>query len=154
MAPKMIRKEKSLRPTRINRVSLNLFSDFLNDFEKSLKRRKELALFFQEELKKLGFEVQSHEDNIFCYLSVLVHKNLDGKRDEIIQKLRKYRVFCTRMWHTPIILNKQARKEYEINLDEFPNAVEAAKRIINFPLQNYYAKKDIEKIIKAIKKVI
>jgi dTDP-4-amino-4,6-dideoxygalactose transaminase len=154
VAPKMVRKEKLPKPAKLNRISLNLFSFFLNDFEESLQRRKELALFFQTELKKLGFEVQESKDNVFCRFSTLVPKNLEAKRDKIFQELKKQRVFCNRMWHTPVILNKQAQKEYQINLEEFSNTIEAAKRIINFPLQNYYTKKDIEKMIKAIKNIL
>ncbi|RLC34964.1 MAG: hypothetical protein DRZ76_01425 [Candidatus Nealsonbacteria bacterium] len=144
IAPRMLRKEKLPEPGAINGVSLKLFSASLNDFGRSLEKRKKLALFFQQELKPLGFEVQEAEGNVFCYLSALVPKNLAEKRDEVVEKLRKHRVFCTRIWHTPIVLNK----------DEFPNTFEAAKRIINFPLQNHYNEKDIDKMISALKKVL
>jgi len=154
IASKMPRKEKLPRPGGINRASLSLFSDFFEDFEKSLENRKKLALFFQEELKKLGFEVQETKNNVFCYLSALLTEGLKERRDEIVQKLREYRVFCTRIWHTPIILNQEAQKEYQINLGEFPNTVEVAKRIINFPLQNHYNEKDIKKMVEAIKKIM
>ena len=88
--------------------------------------------------------VQKSENNVFCYLSALAPKNLEEKRDEIVEKLRKYHIFCTRIWHAPIMLNK----------DEFPNTFEAAKRIINFPLQNHYTEKDVKKMIEAVKQVI
>lgn len=143
-APKMVRKEKLSEPSGINRASLSLFSNFLGDFEKSLENRKKLALFFQKELISLGFEVQESDNNAFCYLSALVPENLRNKRDELVSKLRKYRIFCTRIWHTPIALNQ----------DEFPNTFEAAKRIINFPLQNHYTERDVKKIVDSIKKVI
>ena len=94
------------------------------------------------------------ENNVFCYLSALVPESLREKRDKIVQKLRKYRVFCTRIWHTPIILNKEAQKEYQINLAEFPQTIEAAQRVINFPLQNHYTEKDMKKIIAAIQKTL
>jgi dTDP-4-amino-4,6-dideoxygalactose transaminase len=151
IAPKMIRGEKFSQPSQINRVSLNLFSYFLKNFEKDLKNRIEVALFFQKELKNFGFEVQEEKDNVFCYLSALIPKKLKNKRDRLVKELRRQRIFCTRIWHTPIILNKVAQKEYKINLDEFPNTVEAAKRIINFPLQNYYTKEDIKRIIDGLK---
>lgn len=149
IAPRMIRKEKALELSQINKVSLNLFSCFLTDFEKNLGKRVELALFFQEELKRLGFKVQKSENNVFCYLSALVPQNLN--RDQLVKKLKKCGVFCTRIWHTPIILNLMAQKEYNLNLNEFPNTVEAAQRIINFPLQNYYTKRDVKRIVLAIK---
>jgi len=154
IAPKIVRKEKNLEAAGINQVSLNLFSQHLKSFENSLKDRKKRALFFQQELKSLGFEVQNSDGNVFCYISGLIPKQLKDKRDSFVQGLRKEKVFCTRIWHTPIILNKEIQKEYAINLNSFPNAIEAAKRIINFPLQNHYAEKDIKKIIKAVEKTL
>lgn len=144
IAPRIIRKEKMAAPAGINKVSLNLFSYSLADFENSLEKRRELAILFQEELRKMGFEVQEARDNIFCYLSALVPAALEEKRDEIVEKLRKYRVFCTRIWHSPIVLDRNA----------FPNTFTAAKRIINFPLQNYYREDDVKKIVSYVKKLL
>jgi len=118
-----------------------------------------LALFFREELKKLGFEVQKSENHVFCYFSALTPQNLnrdksrtkDLVRDKFVRELRKYGIFATRIWKDPIILNPQVQKEYNLNLREFPNTIEVAKRIVNFPLQNFYTKKDIEKMIRVIK---
>jgi hypothetical protein len=81
IAPKMIRKEKSKEPSGINDVSLNLFSQFLEDFEKSLAKRIELAKFYQKELQSLGFEVQEGEGNVFCYLSALNAKRAYAKKE-------------------------------------------------------------------------
>lgn len=154
IAPKMLRKEKLSEPAGLAKASLNLFSSFFEDMEKSLESRSALAIFFQEELQKIGFEAQKSDNNVFCYLSALVPNNLTEKRDEIVQKLKKYRVFCTRIWHAPIILNEDVQKNYNLDLSEFPNTIDAAKRIINFPLQNYYSEKDILKIVIAIRKVL
>jgi len=154
IAPKMIRKEKSKEPLGINDVSLNLFSQFLEDFEKNLKKRIELAKFFQEKLKSLGFEVQEGEGNVFCYLSALIPKEFEEKRDQFVVAMRKYNVFCTRIWKDPIILNKEIQRDFKIDLSNFPNTIEVAKRIVNFPLQNYFEEKDIKKIIFATKEVL
>lgn len=144
VAPKMLRKEKFPEPTGLNNFSLKLFAASLTDFEKSLENRKNLALFFQEELKKLGFEVQESKNNTFCYLSALMPKEFEEKRDKFVDDLKKYRIFCTRIWHTPLVLNQK----------EFPNTFQAAKRIINFPLQNHYTEKDVRKMVYSIRKVI
>jgi dTDP-4-amino-4,6-dideoxygalactose transaminase len=154
IAPKMMRKEKSKEPLGINDVSLNLLSHFLENFEKNLERRIELAKIFQKELKSLRFETQEGEGNVFCYLSALVPKEIEEKRDLFVIEMRKYNVFCTRIWKDPIILNKNVQKDYKINLADFPNALEAAKRIVNFPLQNHFEEKDIKKIISATKEVL
>ncbi len=151
IVPKMVRKEKAEALGRINNISLNIFSYFFNDHEEKLAKRIQLALFFQKELKNLGFKTQESTNNIFCYLSVLIPKDIESQRDTLIKILRKYKIFATRMWYTPIILNPEAQKKYNIKLEEFPSTVEAANRIINFPLQNFYERKDIQKMIEKLK---
>ena len=140
----MVRKEKMPEPASLNKRSLALFSKSLNYFEASLQRRRELAIFFQQELKKLGFEVQEPEGNVFCYLSALVPKDLQDKRDEMVKNLRKHKVFCVRIWKDPIAPDK----------DKFPNTFEAAQRVVNFPLQNHYTEEDIKKMIAALNEVM
>jgi dTDP-4-amino-4,6-dideoxygalactose transaminase len=152
IAPKIQRKEKEEEITRINRVSLNLFLSFLNDFEKNLKKRTDNALIFQSELEKLGFSVQKGTGNVFSFLSVLVPQNIN--RDKFVRDLRKYGVFATRIWHTPLAFNPEFKMEFRPNLERFPNTKEIAQRIVNLPLQNYFNKKDLEKIIGAIKKCL
>lgn len=152
VAPKIMRKEKKETPSQLNRVSFNLFSSFSKDFEQEeLKKRVNLALFFQQELEKLGFETQDSKNNIFTLFSALVPESLSNQRDKFVKRLRKKGIFCTRIWKDPIILNLRAQKKYNIDIKDFPNTINASERIINFPLQNYYTKKDIKKIINVIK---
>ena len=146
----MIRKEKHAKPAEINRISLNLFSYFSQNWEQNSEKRIKLALILQKELKKMGFSVQKQENNRFCYVSALLPKNLENKRDIFLKKLNKNKIFCTRMWHTPLVLNPAVQKEYNLDIQDFPNTKETARRIINFPLQDFYKEKDIEKIIKLI----
>ena len=151
ISPKIIRKEKLLKIGGINKVSLNLFSCFFEEHQKNLKKRINLGLFFQKELKSLGFETQESKNNGFCYLSVLMPEKLKEKRDDFIKELRKKGISCTRMWHTPIILNPELQKKYKIDLNQFPNTLNISQRIINFPLQDYFQKKNIKEIIGKIK---
>jgi len=152
IAPKIQRKEKEKKITQINRVSLNLFLSFLNNFEENLKKRVDIASILQQELKKLGFWVQEGENNVFSFLSVLVPPNVN--RDKFVRNLREYGIFATRIWHTPIVLNQEVKMDFRLNPEQFPNTKEVAQRIVNLPLQNYYTKRDVEKIIKAIKKCL
>jgi len=149
-----IRKEKMSEPASINPASLNLFFNFLDNYNNSFEKRKELALYFQQELKKLGFEIQKSENNTFCYVSILMPKHLERKRDELVNKLKKKKIFCTRMWHNPIIFNKEVQKEYNIKTTDFPNTVKVSRRIINFPFQNYYKEEDVNEMIKKITRTI
>ena len=152
IAPKMVRKEKYTNPARINKISLNLASYFSQNYKQNSEKRIKLALIFQKELKKMGFSVQNSENNIFCYVSALIPKNLENERDILVKKLNKDNIFCARMWHTPLALNSAVQKEYNLDIQDFPNTAETSRRIINFPLQNFYTGKDIEKMINILRK--
>ena len=150
-APKMIRKEKISGQGGINKISLNLFCFFAENHEKDFKKRIYLASLLQNNLKKIGFDIQDEKNNCFCYLSGLMPKDIADKRDIMVARLKKHNIFCARMWHTPFCLNPGAIKKYDINIKEFPNTLQISQRIINFPLQNFYNEQDIEKITKTLK---
>jgi dTDP-4-amino-4,6-dideoxygalactose transaminase len=154
VATKIIRKEKLLKLAGINNVSLNLFSYFSQNWKENSEKRIKQGLLFQKKLNEIGFDVQKSKNNSFCYVSALTPKNLENKRDALVNKLQKRKIFCTRMWHTPLALNPLAQKEYNLDVKEFPNTIETANRIINFPLQNFYTENDIQKIINALNLIL
>jgi len=141
LSEKFRKEEKTLAaieftlPQRAPKISLKIFDFYLKNLEELIRKRIKLAEYFQKKLIEIGFEVQESKNNTFTYLSALVPKNLE--RDELFDKLGKKQIFCTRIWHKPIYPN-------------LPHAAEAAKRIINFPLQNWFTEKDIDKIIAGI----
>lgn len=126
-------------PRKASKLSLKLFNNYLEDFAEQTKKRIELAEYFQKKLQEIGFEVQKPENNVFTYLSALVPQNIS--RDELFNRLREHSVFCSRIWRKPISMN-------------LPNSSEAARRIINFPLQTWFTEKDINKIISCILSVL
>jgi len=145
-AQKNIRQEKSKEPAGINKVSFNIFCKKIEKIDEVIEKRKNLALLFQKKIKKLGFEVQELKDNSFTLLTVFCKKD----RNKIVKALRKQGVFATRIWHTPIILNPKVKTD----LSQFPNTLKVAKKIINFPLQNFFSEKDIHRIIQKTLQII
>jgi dTDP-4-amino-4,6-dideoxygalactose transaminase len=133
-----IKGESRGNPRKASKLSLKIFNWYLDNFEEQISKRTELAKYFQEKLRKIGFEVQKSENNTFIYISALVPESLN--RDELFKKLRKKGIFCSRIWQKPIISDKQ----------RFPNTYESSKRIINFPLQNWFSQKDVDEIINDI----
>ncbi|GBD34051.1 GDP-perosamine synthase [bacterium HR34] len=146
-AKKYQKKEKFFEPVGLCRTSKNLTYFFVEDFRKTIENRVYLANVFKKELEKLGFVMQDAENSSFCFLSGLMPENLADKRDDFVVGLRKYNIFCTRIWKDPIILNDELIQDLKINTSEFQNTLEISKRIINFPLQNHYTEKDIYKMI-------
>ncbi len=138
-AVKNIKDEKIKQIGEMNQVSQNILNWQLKDLTQKLKKRKRWALSFIKTSKSFGFQFQETENNSFTFLSALTPKNI--KRDEFALKARKFGLFPTRIWRFPITKS-------------LPGAKEAAERIINFPIQNFYNQKDINKIIRAIKHIL
>ena len=126
-------------PRKASKLSLKLFNNYLENFEEQTEKKVKLAKYFREKLISSGFEVQSSEKNNFTYLSALVPKNID--RNELFNKLRKCGIFCSQIWRKPI---------YNPLNGMLPNTNEAARRVINFPLQSWFAEKDIDQITACI----
>ena len=118
-------------PKGASKGSLRIFNWYLDNFEEQISQRTKLAKYFQEKLEEIGFQTSPG----ITYISALVPKNRN--RDELFNKLRKKGIFCSRIWQNPIY-------------PHLPNTLEAAQRIINFPLQNWFTEKDIDKIISCI----
>ncbi|HUT96325.1 MAG TPA: DegT/DnrJ/EryC1/StrS family aminotransferase [Candidatus Paceibacterota bacterium] len=116
----------------ISKKCLKVVNYCLENIETNLAKRINLAKYFQKKLLEIGFMVQESENNTFTYLSALVPKNIN--RDKLFNKLRKKHIFCSRIWNNPIYSN-------------LPNTSRIAECIINFPLQNWFTEKDIDKII-------
>jgi dTDP-4-amino-4,6-dideoxygalactose transaminase len=131
--------ENFREPQKASKLSLKLFDNYLENFEQKIQKRIELANYFQKKLTELGFELQKAENNTFTHISALVPRNID--RDRLFNNLGRYNIFCLRVWQKPIYPN-------------LPNTSEAARRIINFPLQNWFAGKEITRIFEIIKSII
>lgn len=115
-------------PKKASKQSLKILNWFLNNFEEQLNKRNELTQYFRQQLEKININIPEQT----TYISALVQN-----RDTLAEKLRKYNVYCSRIWHNPLY-------------PELPNTKQAAEQIINFPLQNWFIKKDIDKIISCI----
>lgn len=116
-------------PRKASQRSLNVFNWYL-----SQKKQEELAEYFHKKLKELGFQSSG-----ITYISALVPENIN--RDKLFNKLKKKGIYCSRIWYKPLFPN-------------LPNTSEAAKRIINFPFQTWFSKKNIDEIIKAISDIL
>lgn len=122
-------------PKTISKTSLKMVDHCLDNISQRAKNRIVTARYFQKKLSEINFKVQESNNNTFAYLSALVPENID--RNKLFNNLRKNHIFCSRMWQKPL-------------LKQLPNTSYVADHIINFPLQNWYTQKDINKITNGI----
>ena len=122
---------KLIKPLKAPKQCLRIFSWYLNNFEKQINKRKQLAEYFLKELEKLNIKTSKG----ITYISALM-----PNRDKVFKELRKSNIYCSKTWHNPIYPN-------------FPNTKKASEQIINFPLQDWYKEKHIDKIIKKLQSI-
>jgi len=134
-----LKNNREEKPKKISKKSLKALNYYLDNYQNQISKRINLAEYFQKKLKAMGFEVQEFKNNAFTYLSALVPKNIN--RDELVYKLKKKNIFCSRIWQNPLF-------------NGLPNTSETSKRIINLPMQNWFTLDDIDKVIKFLKIVI
>jgi len=148
IAPRVQRKEKEKEIALLNNFSLKIFFSFFDDFEKRIEKRKEIALELKKRLEKFDFQFQETKNHIFTFFSFLTPPKIN--RDDFVKFLWKKRIFATRIWKEPIVLNSLCQKIYAILPENFPNTLEISKRIVNLPLQDFYQEKDVRNIVNAI----
>jgi len=128
----------------------------LNQFKK-LERfnthRKEIAEFYDENLRNLSLVLpQKTPDRIYMRYSVLIE---DKNTDEILKKARKQKIFLDDGWRkTPIVPPDTDQVKMGYTQDTCPQAEKIARSILNLPTHINISKKDAEKIIKCLNKVI
>ncbi len=128
---KLIENQRSV-PKKPLKIYLNITDYCLERLPEKIIQRIKIASYFQKQLQKLNFKVQTSENNNFTILSALVPESAD--RDKLFYGLRKRGIFCARIWRNPL-------------LKQLPNTSLISKQIINFPLQYWYKEKDVDKII-------
>jgi dTDP-4-amino-4,6-dideoxygalactose transaminase len=115
-------------PRMASGLSLRMLNWHLDTFEEQLNQRSELIQYFKQELGKNNIYIPEQT----TYVSALI-----PGRNKLLNRLRKHNIYCSRTWHNPLY-------------PDLPNARKASEEIINFPLQNWFTKKDIDKIISDI----
>lgn len=133
---------------------LKYFSCLLNGYEEKLKKRITLGKLLLSKINSAAGNFQIYAADNFSFFTILLPESLASKRDKIIKNLFGKNIFCERIWHNPIISHPEIIERYNVNPDDFPNAISIAKRVINLPLQDYFKEKDIEKIANEFLRVI
>jgi perosamine synthetase len=126
-------------PRKISKLSLKTVNHCIDSLKEQIEKRIVLAKYFQDKLINLGFKVQNGPDNTFTYLSALVPENID--RNSLFKKLRKHKVFCSRIWQNPLF-------------KQLPNTSIISEKIINLPLQDWFKPEDIDVITQYLKEII
>ena len=136
-------------PNALAILALNQFKKL----EKFNQHRREIAEFYNQELKDTDFISPSQNgegEPIFMRYSVLLPSRLNS--DEVLEKARKQSILLDDGWRkTPIVPPDTNLEKMNYILGSCPRAEKIAKTILNLPTHINISKKDAQKIINFLK---
>ncbi len=121
--------------------------------EKFNRHRREIANFYEKELKESGFILFSKKEEdktpVFMRYPISV---VDKNPDEILREFRKRKIYLDDGWRkTPIVPPDTDIGKMKYVFGECPRAEKSAKSILNLPTHINISKKEAEKIIDFLK---
>ena len=112
------------------------------------KKRKEIADFYFQKLKKLPISLPINSKESSWHLFVILVKNL-SLRNNLFKFLKKNGIVC-QLHYIPIHTHSFYKKMNFITND-FPNSVEYYKTCLSLPIFYSLNKKELNKIVNLIK---
>lgn len=121
------------------------------------KRRQEMALRYDVELKDLPLRLPSHApdgDLHAWHLYVIRLGNGAGiPRDEFIGEMARRGIGCS-VHFIPLHLHPYWRDTYELKPNDFPNALAAYEKAVSLPLYTKMSDDDQTRVIEAVKEIL
>ena len=127
----------------------------MEDIEKDIKRRREIANIYFEKLanlKHLSLPIKS-EDHIYTSFIVEIDKNRDVFAKELIKEGIE-----VGLNYVPLHLTKYYKNKYELKVFDFPTVLTTYQKVLSLPIHSAMSNKDVEfvcqKVIEADSKHI
>lgn len=133
---------------RMNDLEASLGISQFNKLKKFIKKRKEIADFYFQKLKKLPISLPINSKESSWHLFVILVKNL-SLRNNLFKFLKKNGIVC-QLHYIPIHTHSFYKKMNFITND-FPNSVEYYKTCLSLPIFYSLNKKELNKIVNLIK---
>lgn len=115
-----------------------------------VKRRKEIAKFYDEELKNcphISTPIKKR-DHVYCQYIIKVDKNRDSFARELLEN-----GINTSLHYIPIHLLSYYKSKYGLKVNAFPSALKTYQQILSIPIYNALSDAEVERIVKEIKSV-
>lgn len=143
---------------RLSDIQSALLISQLKRIKKIIKKREKIAKLYNEKLKEIPeIEIPYIAPGVkmswFLYVIKLKEKFSQKERDLIIKKLEKNGV-QTRNYFFPIHLQPFYKKMFGFKRGDFPICEKIAQRTIALPFYNNLKEKEIDFVVKSLKKVL
>lgn len=143
-------KKPSYFPQRLPAALSLLVLNQFKKLEKFISHQREIAHFYDENLKNFGFALPKQDsDRVYMRYSVII-KNCET--DKILKKARKLKIFLDDGWRkTPIMPPDTNQEKMKYILGSCPAAEKVAKNILNLPTHINISNENAQKIVDFLK---
>lgn len=126
----------------------------LKKYTVNLKRRKEIAKFYDDKLNKnknIILPRLSNYDSYFVYQLLLNNKK---NKSTLIRELKKKKIGFSIHYETPLPLMNYYKRKYRIFNNKITNAIKYGDRVLSLPIYPKLKNKKIEHICQVINKTL
>ncbi len=138
--------------SRLDEVHAAILYEKLKLLDAWIKKRRQIAKNYFNSFKDLNLELplEAKGNKHSYYIYVVAHEN----RDEIIKKLTEYDIHLNISYPWPIHIMEPYKQYVRGDRDSLGNTDKFSKKIFSLPMYPYLKKKEQEKVIKILEKLI
>ena len=138
--------------SRLDEIQASILNVKLNYINSYIKKRREIAKKYNDNLKRGKLAIPSEASNNFhvYYQYVVAHSN----RDKIIHKLLKKNISLSITYPYPVHEMKPYKRFFNKKYEKLSKTQHFSKQIFSLPTYPSIKDNDVEKIIKEINKLI
>tara|TARA_Y200000002_G_C22688347_1_gene666933 strand:- start:1766 stop:2920 length:1155 start_codon:yes stop_codon:yes gene_type:complete len=138
---------------RMNDLQAALGSSQLKNIDEKIKKRREIASFYDEKLAdlpmKIPFQIEDRISSYHLYI-IKLDEDLKVSKEELIKHFKKNGVYLS-FHYMPIFLHKYYENRKYLR-EDFPEAMSYYKNALSIPIYPKLSKKDQKFIINLFKK--
>ena len=132
---------------RMNELEAMYAIPMIEDIQKSIARRKEIADIYFERLSGLKHVTLpiKRDDHIYTYFIIEIDKNRDVFAKELIRSGVE-----VGLNYMPLHLTKYYKNKYEFKVFDFPNVLNSYQKILSLPIHASMSNEDVEYVCSAV----
>ncbi|ULO01278.1 aminotransferase, DegT/DnrJ/EryC1/StrS family [Campylobacter sp. RM5004] len=132
----------------ITKVCASLALSKVKNYKYYLKRRREIAKIYDEELKNLKHIKLPAIDKEHTFLRYII--KVDKNRDNFARKLKEMGI-NTGIHFIPLNFLTYYKQKYNLKINDFPNALANYAQILSIPIHINLSDEDVKRVCDAIK---
>lgn len=121
------------------------------------ERRAKIASFYDESFKDLPVilppKADGEDTHAWHIYAIRLTDEAPVSRDDFIELMIERRIGCS-VHFIPLHLHPYWKETYNLKPDDFPNALDAYRRVVSLPLYTKMSEEDIRRVVFAVREIL